>query len=189
MVFCFFLRCPWLNCAHSGMLHSAQVSRQSCPWPLKLMTSQRVERTWIRTVGSGANGLNDSVIKGLQYTLKNYYEKKKTKTKKKTWRQVLVILQQTSPTNFQFWCSFGKVQIMCQKCLKKTDSEKHLGQSLHECIGLAMDSITLLFFIISSTQDFDFSYAWQPLPTYFYLGWQRNLSFCITLMYLVPWIS
>ena len=47
------------------------------------MTSQRVERTWIRTVGSGANGLNDSVIKGLQYTLKNYYEKKKKKTKTK----------------------------------------------------------------------------------------------------------
>ena len=46
------------------------------------MTLQRVERTWISTVGSGANGLNDSVIKGLQYTLKNYYEKK-TKTKKK----------------------------------------------------------------------------------------------------------
>ena len=30
-------------------LHSAQVSGQSCPWPLKLMTSQAVERTWIRT--------------------------------------------------------------------------------------------------------------------------------------------
>ena len=34
-------------------LHSAQVSEQSCPWPLKLMTSQRVERTWIRTDGYG----------------------------------------------------------------------------------------------------------------------------------------
>ena len=34
-------------------LHSAQVSRRSCPWPLKLMTSQRVERTWIRTGGYG----------------------------------------------------------------------------------------------------------------------------------------
>ena len=32
-------------------LHSAQVSRQSSPWPLKLMTSQRVERTRIRTGG------------------------------------------------------------------------------------------------------------------------------------------
>ena len=39
-------------------LHSAQVSEESRPWPLKLMTSQRVERTWIRTGGSGANGLN-----------------------------------------------------------------------------------------------------------------------------------
>ena len=29
----------------------------------------------------------------------------------------------------------------------------HLGQSVRECIGLAMDSITLLFFIITSTQD------------------------------------
>ena len=41
-------------------LHSAQVSGQSCPWPLKLMTSQRVERTWIPTGGYGrfrANGL------------------------------------------------------------------------------------------------------------------------------------
>ena len=34
-------------------LHSAQVSEQSCPWPLKLMTSQRVQRTWIRTGGFG----------------------------------------------------------------------------------------------------------------------------------------
>ena len=34
-------------------LHSAQVSEESCPWPLKLMTSQRVERTWIRTGGYG----------------------------------------------------------------------------------------------------------------------------------------
>ena len=32
-------------------LHSAQVSGQSCPWQLKLMKSQRVERTWIRTGG------------------------------------------------------------------------------------------------------------------------------------------
>ena len=29
----------------------------------------------------------------------------------------------------------------------------HLGQSVHEFIVLAMDSITLLFFIITSTQD------------------------------------
>ena len=34
-------------------LHSAQVSQESCPWPLKLMTSQWVERTWIRTGGYG----------------------------------------------------------------------------------------------------------------------------------------
>ena len=34
-------------------LHSAQVSAESCPWPLKLMTSQRVERSWIRTGGYG----------------------------------------------------------------------------------------------------------------------------------------
>ena len=47
--------------------------------------------------------------------------KKKQKNKQKKY---LVILQQTSPTNVQFWCSFGEVQIMFQKCLKKTDSEK-----------------------------------------------------------------
>ena len=34
-------------------LHSAQVSGQSCPWPLKLMTSHGVEGTWIPTGGSG----------------------------------------------------------------------------------------------------------------------------------------
>ena len=34
-------------------LHSTQVSEESCPWPLKLMTSQRVKRTWIRTGGYG----------------------------------------------------------------------------------------------------------------------------------------
>ena len=34
-------------------LHSVQVSGQSCPWPLKLMTSKRVERTWIHMGGYG----------------------------------------------------------------------------------------------------------------------------------------
>ena len=34
-------------------LQSAQVNEGSCPWPLKLMTSQWVERTWIRTGGYG----------------------------------------------------------------------------------------------------------------------------------------
>ena len=34
-------------------LHPAQVSGQSFVWPLKLITSQRVERTWIRTGGYG----------------------------------------------------------------------------------------------------------------------------------------
>ena len=46
-------------------LHSAQVSEESCPWPLKLMTSQRVERTWICTGGSGANGLIKKPKNGL----------------------------------------------------------------------------------------------------------------------------
>ena len=32
-------------------LHSAQVSGQSFPWPLKCMTSQEVEATWIRMGG------------------------------------------------------------------------------------------------------------------------------------------
>ena len=47
---------------------------------------------------------------------------KKTKTKKNM--ETLVILQQTSPTNFQYWCSIGKIQIMCQKCLKKNRLRK-----------------------------------------------------------------
>ena len=32
-------------------LHFTRVTEESCPWTLKLMTSQRVERTWIRTGG------------------------------------------------------------------------------------------------------------------------------------------
>ena len=47
-------------------LHSAQVSGQSCPWPLKLMTSQRVERTWIRTGGYGR-------FRGEWVKIQNYY--------------------------------------------------------------------------------------------------------------------
>ena len=48
-----FLWCPWLNCAHSGMvwkissLCTSSVGTQSCPWPLKMMTSQAVEGMWI----------------------------------------------------------------------------------------------------------------------------------------------
>ena len=37
-------------------LQSVHVSGQSCPWPLKLMTSQGVEGTWIRKGGSGRLG-------------------------------------------------------------------------------------------------------------------------------------
>ena len=54
-----FLWCPWLNCAHSGMvwkissLCTSSVGTQSCPWPLKLMTSQAVEGMWIPTGSYG----------------------------------------------------------------------------------------------------------------------------------------
>ena len=34
-------------------LYPAQVRGRSCPWPLKLMASQAVEGTWIRTGGYG----------------------------------------------------------------------------------------------------------------------------------------
>ena len=63
----FQVNVTWLFASFSGVLdwivlslvwferslHSAQVSGECCPWPLKLMTSQRVERTWIRTGGYG----------------------------------------------------------------------------------------------------------------------------------------
>ena len=39
-------------------LHSAQVSRQSCPWPIKLMMSEAVEGTWICTGSYGSSGAN-----------------------------------------------------------------------------------------------------------------------------------
>ena len=42
-------------------LHPPQVSRQSRPWPLKLMMSQAVEGIWICSGGSGANGLMKQV--------------------------------------------------------------------------------------------------------------------------------
>ena len=53
IVFCLFLWCSWLNYAHSGIwcersLLSAQVSRQSCPWTIKLISAQVEEGTWIR---------------------------------------------------------------------------------------------------------------------------------------------
>ena len=46
-------------------LFTALVSGQSCPRPLKLMTSQVVEGTWIRTRGYGrlrGEWVNESVI-------------------------------------------------------------------------------------------------------------------------------
>ena len=45
----------WYGLKYLFTLHSGK----SWPWPLKLMTSRGVERTWIRTGGSGANGLNN----------------------------------------------------------------------------------------------------------------------------------
>ena len=94
--------------------------------------------------------LNDSVIKGLQCTLKNYYDKKKTKTKtKKISSNIAANITNKLSVLVFIWQSSNYVS----KMSKKTDSEKHLGQSVHECIGLTMDSITLLFFIVSSTQN------------------------------------
>ena len=51
MVFCLFFWPPWLNCAHAGMAWKISPPWQSCPWPLKWMTSQAVEGTWIYTGG------------------------------------------------------------------------------------------------------------------------------------------
>ena len=57
------------------------------------------------------------------------------------------------------------------------NSEKHLGQSVHECIGLAMDSITLLFFIISSTQGFALVMRGSPSQLTSTLGDRETLVF------------
>ena len=48
-------------------LYPAQVSQQSCPRTLKMMTSQVVEGTWIPTGGSGVNRL-ELIIKILEKT-------------------------------------------------------------------------------------------------------------------------
>ena len=52
---------------------SAQVSWQSCPWPLKLMTSQRVEKMWIRTGSYGR--FRGEWVKGL-YKAPDHRKKK-----------------------------------------------------------------------------------------------------------------
>ena len=52
MVFCLFLRCPWLNCAHCGMVWNiSSLCTRSNLWQSKLMMSQAVERMWICTGG------------------------------------------------------------------------------------------------------------------------------------------
>ena len=59
--FCLFLRGPWLNCAHAGMVW--KISSLCASWRTKLSLTvktddvTRVERTWIHRGGSGANGL------------------------------------------------------------------------------------------------------------------------------------
>ena len=53
----------WIVLMLVRSLHFAHVSGQSCPWPLKLMTSPAVKGTWICMGGSGANRLT----KALQY--------------------------------------------------------------------------------------------------------------------------
>ena len=52
-------------------LHSAQVSAQSCPRPLKLMKSQAVERTWIRTGVTGSSEANGLITLYLQQNWQN----------------------------------------------------------------------------------------------------------------------
>ena len=50
--FCLFLRCPWLNCAHSGMVWNiSSLCTRSNLWQSKLIMSQAVERMWICTGG------------------------------------------------------------------------------------------------------------------------------------------
>ena len=57
-------------------LHSAQVSEESCPWPLKLMTSRRVDRTWIRTGSYGrfrGKWVNEVVVVVKKCWLGNFF--------------------------------------------------------------------------------------------------------------------
>ena len=76
-------------------------------------------------------------------------KQKQKKHEDEFWQYCSKHHQQT----FSFGVHLAKFKLCVKNVSKKTDSEKHLGQSVHECIGLTMDSITLLFFIISSTQN------------------------------------
>ena len=102
--------------------------------------------------------------------------KKKTKTKtnmKTSFGNIAANITNKLSVLVFIWQSSNYVS----KMSKKTDSEKHLGQSVHECIGLAMDSITLLFFIISSTQDFVLVMRGSPSQLTSTLGDRETLVF------------
>ena len=49
-------------------LHPTQVNWQSCPWPLKLITSRAAEGTWIRAGGYETKGLKRIVKKWRKIT-------------------------------------------------------------------------------------------------------------------------
>ena len=89
-------------------LHSAKVSGQSCPWLLKLMTSQRVERTWIRTGGYRrfrGQWVNTvfwpSIIESMITFVKFWQE----------WRIFVGCFSATSPSGLSFSFSFPALYI------------------------------------------------------------------------------
>ena len=68
--------------------------------------------------------LNDSVIKGLQYTLKNYYDKKKQKQKQKKREDSSNIAGNITNKRSVLVFIWRSSEIMFQKCLKKNGLRK-----------------------------------------------------------------
>ena len=93
-------------------LHSAQVSRQSCPWLLKLMTSQRVERTRICT--GGCRRFRGEWVKRFNWS-KTRKNKRNLKTKQ--WNPLSLHLFSLATTTS--W-SFQTVWRMCEAWKRET---------------------------------------------------------------------
>ena len=86
-------------------LHSAQVSRQSWPWLLKLVTSRGVERTWICTGSSGANGL--MFVQGFWYFVPSWSREIHKNTQLILQNSVAIFMYNIFETYLSYWGFFA----------------------------------------------------------------------------------
>ena len=157
-------------------LHSAQVSGQSCPWPLKLMTSQAVERIWICMGGYGQ-------VRGEWVKFHKLWQHVMTIDSVKhicltVFLQSLEFLEKSwnLPSNFPDLEKVWKIEIKSWKNGKKSwvffeSCNKCITGEIFFCVGQILFSLACILFAVHHGKSFVPAFFFKGLTLYWSPIW------------------